>query len=211
MKLLLLVLLFFGVPAAAETIKISFDKDLSGWQEKIFSGRVDYRTIEDDGHLVLQGVSGGKASALIHWQDIDPRQYPTLRWRWKIDKVLEKGHAGLRSGDDYPARIYIIFDSWLPGFARSINYIWASQVSREAMVVNPYYRRSIMLAVNSGDEAAGRWVIEERDLLADYQRAFGGRIPLIKAIAIMTDGDDTGESATAWYDWIEFVPGEREP
>ncbi len=212
MKFILLIfMLLFAIPAAAEIIKINFDKDLSGWQEKIFNGKVDYQVLEDDGHKVLQGKSNGKASALIHWQDIDPQKYPKLRWRWKIDKVLENGHAGQKSGDDYPARIYIIFDSWLPNFARSINYIWASHVKQETMVVSPYYRRSVMLAVNSGNDDAGHWVIEERDLLADYQQAFGDKIPLIKAIAIMSDGDDTGESSTAWYDWIEFAPAGVDP
>ena len=209
--LLVFAILLLGVPAAAKTLKLDFTQGLSGWQEKIFSGRVAYRTVEDGGHLVLQAESRGKASALIHRQDIDPRRYPKLRWRWKIDRVLERGHAGLKAGDDYPARIYIIFDSWLPFYARSINYIWANRVARETLVVSPYYRRSIMLAVNSGAEAAGGWVIEERNLLADYRRAFGDEIPLIKAIAVMTDGDDTGESSTAWYDWIEFVPLEDEP
>ncbi len=209
--LLLLIYFFLCFPAHAETIKLGFEQNLRGWQEKVFNGSVDYQAVVADGHLVLRAESRGKASALIYWQDIDPQRYPTLRWRWKIDKILEKGRAGEKAGDDYPARIYIIYDSWLPAFARSINYIWASKLEREMMVVSPYYRRSVMLAVNSGSEDAGRWVIEERDLRADYRRAFGAEAPLIKAIAIMTDGDDTGENVTAWYDWIEFISAEREP
>jgi len=206
-KVLLIVSLFLLIvlPASAENIKISFDNSLSDWQEKIFHGKVNYQIVEEDGHRFLRAETEGNASALIYWQDIDPNIYSKIRWRWKIQKVLEKGHAGEKSGDDYPARIYIIFDSWLPNFARSINYIWASKVDREALVVSPYYSRSIMLAVKSGNAAAGNWVVEERDLIADYKRAFGGKIPMIKAIAIMSDGDDTGESATAWYDWVEFV------
>lgn len=202
---LALLLLCLAVPVAVQASKIDFAAGLSGWQEKIFSGRVDYRIVEEEGHKVLQAESGGRASALIHWQDIDPQRFPILRWRWKIDKVLEKGHAGRREGDDYPARLYIIFDSWLPNYARSINYIWASQVAPEQVVVNPYYRRSVMLTVESGAVKAGRWVIEERNLLDDYRRIFGGEIPRIRAVGIMVDGDNTGETSQAWFDWIEFV------
>ena len=189
----------------AMNIRVDFRSELDGWEEKVFNGRVDYRVVQDADHLVLQGISGGKASALIYWQDINPVEYPKIRWRWKIDKILQKGQAGQKAGDDYPARIYIIFDSWLPNYARSINYIWASHAEPEALVVSPYYSRSVMLAVKSGDADVGRWVEEERNLFADYQRAFGDKIPLIRAVAIMTDGDDTGESSTAWYDWLEFV------
>ncbi len=211
MRFLLCFILFaISAPVAAQSIRVDFRDGLSEWQEKSFSGRVNYQIVTEDGHQILHAESGGKASALIHRLDINPQQYPTIRWRWKIDKILEKGYAGNKAGDDYPARIYIVFDSWLPNYARSINYIWASHVERETMVASPYYRRSIMLAVNTGDKEAGRWVIEERNLLADYQRAFGDKIPMIKAVAVMSDGDNTGESATAWYDWIEFVPAKKE-
>jgi len=212
-RILPVLIVFFLLSGAshATPLRISCGDQVSGWEEKIFNGQVDYQAVIDDGRQVLQAESKGKASALIYRLNVDPHQYPKLRWRWKIDKILEKGHAGQKAGDDYPARVYIIFDSWLPNYARSINYIWASKVDRETLIVSPYYRRSIMLAVNSGPESVGRWVIEERDLLSDYKRAFGGKIPLIKAIAIMSDGDNTGESSMAWYDWVEFLPANGKP
>ncbi len=205
-KLLLLLVLFTALSAyAAETVTLDFRQGLKGWKEKKFSGQVEYQLVQDGDHQVLQAQSKGQASALIYWLKIDPHKYSRLRWRWKIERVLEKGQAGVKAGDDYPARIYIVFDSWLPNFARSINYIWASKLAAESVVVNPYYRRSIMLAVESGSGKAGQWVVEERDLVADYRKVFGGDIPRIRAIAVMTDGDNTGESVFAWFDWIEFT------
>ncbi len=204
--LLFLVCFFLSVQAEAAALRLDFSSGLDGWDEKLFSGRVDYRIVAAEGTQVLQAESRGMASALIRRVDIDPQQYPRIRWRWKIENVLEKGHAGSRDGDDYPARIYIVFDSWLPNFARSLNYIWASRLAAEEVVVNPYYRRSMMLAVESGAEKSGHWIVEERSLVDDYQKAFGGKIPGIRAIAVMSDGDNTGESVRAWFDWIEFVP-----
>lgn len=203
---LLLVFLSLASSANAESIRLDFNSGLTGWEEKVFGGRVDYQLVMDEGRQILQADSRGNASAMIYWIDIDPQQYPTLRWRWKIDQVLAKGHAGLKEGDDYPARIYIVFDAWLPIYARSINYIWASRVERDTVTANPYYRRSMMLAVESGAEKAGEWLVEERSLVVDYQRIFGKKAPRIKAVAVMSDGDDTGEDVRAWFDWIEFVP-----
>jgi hypothetical protein len=61
-----------------------------------------------------------------------------------------------------------------------------------------------MIAVESGAAKAGTWVEERRNIVADYRRAFGGAPPRIGAIAIMTDTDNTGGSAEAWYDDIRI-------
>jgi regulator of sigma D len=57
----------------------------------------------------------------------------------------------------------------------------------------------MMVAVQSGPSLAGRWLNEERDILSDYKSLFGEEPKKAGAIAIMTDTDNTGESAVAWY------------
>jgi hypothetical protein len=64
-----------------------------------------------------------------------------------------------------------------------------------------------MVAVESGPEKVGQWISEERDILADYRRLFGGEPAEIGAIAIMTDTDNTGSEATAWYGEITLSTG----
>ena len=56
-----------------------------------------------------------------------------------------------------------------------------------------------MVAVESGPDRVEQWISEERDILADYRRLFGEEPREIGAIAIMTDTDNTGAEATAWY------------
>jgi hypothetical protein len=57
----------------------------------------------------------------------------------------------------------------------------------------------MMVAVESGDEKAGTWVTEERNVYEDYRRLFGEEPPMIGAVALMTDTDNTGGEATAYY------------
>ncbi len=57
----------------------------------------------------------------------------------------------------------------------------------------------MMVAVNSGPQNAGKWMTVKRDIVADYRKAFGEAPPAVIGIAIMSDSDNTGESATAWY------------
>lgn len=47
----------------------------------------------------------------------------------------------------------------------------------------------------------------ERDLYADYQRLFGGEPPRIVGVAVITDTDNTGESAVAYYGDIVLRAG----
>jgi hypothetical protein len=36
--------------------------------------------------------------------------YPRVKWRWKVNNVYGKGDARIKSGDDYPMRIYVMFE-----------------------------------------------------------------------------------------------------
>ena len=74
------------------------------------------------------------------------------------------------------------------------------------MLQNAYTDRVQMIVVRSGNAAANQWVSEERNVLEDYRRAFGEEPPLVSGVAIMTDTDDTGGKAVAWYGDIGFRP-----
>ena len=61
-----------------------------------------------------------------------------------------------------------------------------------------------MIVVESGEAKLNQWVNEERNIYEDYKKAFGEEPPMISGFAIMTDTDNTGESATAYYGDIVF-------
>ena len=209
-----LCLLLFGgalpLPAqGAEPLVVDrFEGDLSAWEQLKFDGVTDYRLVAEEGNQVLQAESRNSASGLLKPLEFDPAQYPRLRWRWKIAQTLSQGDARSKSGDDYAARIYVIFPHWIKPLTRTINYIWANRLPQGSAVPNTYYKRAMMLAVESGDQAAGSWRTEERNLVDDYRRLFGEDPPQAGGIAIMTDTDNTGASVLAWYDDIVLLPPE---
>ncbi len=175
-----------------------------GWQEKSFQGRTEYRVVQDETGYVLEATSQGTASALILNQTIDLKAFPVLSWRWKVENILPRGDARNKAGDDYAARIYVVFPHWFFPKTRTINYIWANKLPVGAVVPNPFTSNAMMVAVQSGEDKVGEWVQENRDVLADYRRIFGEDPPVAGAIAIMTDTDNTGSSAVAWYDDIRL-------
>ena len=87
---------------------------------------------------------------------------------------------------------------------KALNYIWANRLPKGEHVPNPFASDAKMLAVESGNGKAGQWMFEERDLLADYRFMFSAEPPAADAIAIMTDTDNTGGNAEAWYGEISL-------
>jgi hypothetical protein len=203
-----------------------------GWQPLTFSGikrHTAYSLVEEDGTVVVKAVSDQSASGLTRAIAIDPLEYPVIEWHWKVNNILQKGTMSSKDGDDYPARIYITFafDPDKAGYVarlehaaarlihgedvpyRAISYIWGSNSPAGTMIANAYTDRAMMIVVRSGAEKLQQWVTERRDVYADYKIAFGEEPTMISGVAIMTDTDNTRESAVAWYGDIVFMNQQR--
>ncbi len=202
--IVLLISLSWGGIALAgnDVLKIDdFEDGLSAkWQPKVFAGQTEYQVVSDQEGSCLHATSQGSASGLVYEIEFDPNQYPLLSWRWKVSNLLAKGDGRTKQGDDYAARVYVIFPHWFFPKTRTLNYIWANRLPEGSIQPNAYTGNAMMLAVRSGPEYVGRWVSEERNLAEDFRRAFGEEPPLAGAIAVMTDTDNTGEVASACYD-----------
>lgn len=199
-----------------------------GWQPLTFS-RIDrhtrYSLVQEGGSVVVRAVSDRAASGLTRAIEIDPAAYPVIQWRWKVNNVLQQGDVTRKDGDDYPARIYITFafDPDRVGYLerlehaaaglvygeevpyRAISYIWGSNSPAGTVSANAYTDRVMMFVVRGGNEKLQQWVTERRNVYADYKLAFGEEPTMISGVAIMTDTDNTRESAVAWYGDIVFM------
>jgi hypothetical protein len=190
---------------AAEIVIDDFSQGLGpGWREKSFAGHTTYTPSIEEGIHSLKATSTAAASALIYEIKFSPEEYPLLTWKWKIENTIPGGDARKKEGDDYAARVYVIFPSTFFWRTKAINYIWANQLPKESAIPNPFTQNAIMIAVQSGNAEAGIWKEEKRNILEDYRKYFGGDVPDVGGIAIMTDTDNTGQSATAWYGPIKL-------
>ncbi|WP_298272888.1 DUF3047 domain-containing protein [Geobacter sp.] len=183
--------------------------DLTGWKDQTFRGkkRTIYTLVEDGERTVLRAESHGSASGLIRKMEFDPAKSPILHWSWKIAGTLKKGDERTREGDDYAARVYVIFPRTFFWQTRAINYIWANRLPKGESVPNAFAPRNVMMvAVESGASLAGTWRSEQRNIYEDYVRLFGEEPPRAGGVALMTDSDNTGEEALAWYGDITLSP-----
>jgi hypothetical protein len=197
----LLIWLLGGCTAFAEEYRVSHfsTEGLAGWETKTFKEKTIYTLIKENGTTVVRAQSRSSASALYRKVKLDPLHYRYLRWSWKVAGVINKGQENSKAGDDFAARVYVVFPGHFFWQTRAINYIWANHLSSGSSFPSPFTRNAIMLAVESGQANVGQWLTEERDILNDYRHLFGEDPHEIGAIAFMTDTDNTGEEATAWY------------
>lgn len=179
--------------------------DLDGWERQVFVGETRYAVVSEDGGLALRADSDASASGLVRRIRIDLDRTPWIDWSWKVGNVLAGNDERTRVGDDYPARIYVIFSGGLLFWrTRAINYVWSSHQPAGTVWHNAYTANSVMIAVDSGAEDSGRWVTHRRNVRDDYRLAFGHDSGPVDGVAIMTDTDNTGQQATAWYGDIFF-------
>ncbi len=179
--------------------------DLSGWRSKVFSGETRYALKNQDGRAVLRADSSAAASGLYREVSIELGKTPILNWTWQIGNILAGADERTRAGDDYPARVYVIFSGGLMFWrTRAINYVWSNKQPTGSSWPNAFTSNAHMIAVESGAGRVGQWIGERRDVRADYRRVFGEEPGRVDAVAIMTDTDNTGTTATAWYGDIWF-------
>jgi len=201
-----------------------------GWKPLTFENiprHTQYSIVHDESETAVRARAEAAASGLIRDIRIDPRAYPVITWRWKVANLIEHADVTRKDGDDYPARIYVIFrdDNEELGFwektksfffrlahgvdppTGALNYVWDTRAPVGTSLPNAYTARVHMIVVASGAANLNRWMTIERDMVADFRAAFGRDPPPIVGVAIMTDTDNTGESATAWYGDIVFKRG----
>jgi len=179
----------------------------------------DFGIVADEQH-VLHGVSHASASSYVTALDLDPVSAPMLRWSWRVQRSLPASDFKSKAGDDYAARVYVLFDlptdrlslagrwrhaaaqllSPLPLPTASICYVWGGPLQPVGSSGwNPFTDTVRMVVVDSGDTHAGQWRSVRRDLRQDWQLAFGGPVPRVSGLALSLDTDNAGGEAQAWF------------
>jgi hypothetical protein len=182
--------------------------DIQNWSSHRFAGETHYRLIAIDGQDALHAqCEAGNASGLYQRQTIDLSETPILEWSWRVEQVLDGVDETTRRGDDYPARLYVVDEHRVLRWrTRALNYVWSSQQPVGADWPNAFARQAHMIAVRSGVPEETGWVRERRNVREDFRRYHGRELDEIQVVAIMTDCDNAGQAAEAWYGPIRFVP-----
>jgi hypothetical protein len=198
-----------------------------GWQPyrlARFKKSTEYRLVPFEGKVALRAVAESSASALRYETSVDVHEFPWLTWHWMVTDVIAEANNSHAHVEDSPARVVVTFEGGrdqLPA-AEQINYdlakamfghempyatlmyIWENHLPEGQIITHDRTTRIKMVVAGSGLKDLGRWHEERVNLLEDYRRAFGEEPPRVKSVGVMTDSDNTGTRAEAYYGDIRF-------
>jgi hypothetical protein len=202
------------------------------WLHCAFPGKKStrYRAVRLDGRDAVLSESDSSASMLRQNLRIEPANLGKLGFSWKVPKMISGADMTQRDSDDSPVRVVLAFEgdrtkfsaknSMLSELALALTgeplpyatlmYVWGSHSAPESVIINTRTDRIRKVIIESGPARLGRWLDYERDVRADYEKAFGEAPGALVGIAIMTDSDNTRQQAKAWYGPVSLMKKPRD-
>jgi len=220
-----------GTPGCAQALQpfssLATGDDTGAWQPITLRNEqpASFEIVADAGKTALQITATRAVGALAHPVAASDAFPASLTWRWKIANHIDKSDISSKAGDDFPARVYVTFardPEELPWGTRvkmrvakllyghdipaaSLCYVWARDLPVGLIMPNAYTDTVMMVVVRSGGQTPSAWEFEQRDVMADYRRAFGTAAPAVTSVMVAADTDNTGERVTSWFGDISFT------
>jgi hypothetical protein len=193
----------------------------SGWQPFTFPGKAATEfnfTLKDKRPAVLARAASS-ASMLRHAVHIAPADLGRLKFSWNVPELIAQANLSLRDKSDSPVRVVLAFegdrsvfsakDSMLSELSLALTgepmpyatlmYVWSNTQAPGTVIANTRTDRIRKLVVESGRQHLNQWLDYDRDVAADFKRAFGESPGALVAVGIMTDSDNTRTTTQAWY------------
>lgn len=215
--------------ASPWTAASSRSPNAQAWQHYQLPGKqsTQFQYQRMDGRETMEATAMSSASMLRKAVHIEPQDLGSVRFSWKVPELIAQADMAQRDSDDSPVRVVLAFEgdrtkfsaknAMLSELAQALTgeampyatlmYVWCNRREPGSVIVNPRTDRIRKLVVESGTRQLNQWLDYERNVRADYEKAFGEAPGALVGIAIMTDSDNTRSTAHAWYGPIRIVPG----
>lgn len=217
--------------AVPEQLPLVFSaEDKMRWESMQLPGklRTAFRLSQKEGRQALQTESAASISMLRQKLRIPAEQLGVMHFEWQVSNLIEGADMTQRDAEDSPVRVVLAFDgdrsrfsprnAMLSELTRTITgeempyavlmYVWSNDLPVGTVIINPRTDRIRKIVVESGHERLGRWLRYDRDVRADFIRAFEESPGVLQSLAIMTDTDNTRGKTQAWYGEIRLNSAE---
>ncbi|MFY9185231.1 MAG: DUF3047 domain-containing protein [Limnohabitans sp.] len=196
-------------------------QDKAGWEAVTLPGklRTAFRLEKHDHRDALSAHAQASASMLRQRLNVPADQLGRLQFAWQIDNLMADADMGERDSGDSPVRLILAFEGDRGRFSAknamlsdltealtgeplpyaTLMYVWCNRRPVDSVIVNPRTDRVRKLVVETGPAHIRQWRQYERDVRADFERAFGEAPGALVGMAIMTDSDNTRGHVRAWY------------
>jgi hypothetical protein len=191
------------------------------WENFVLPGK-RFKAFEPVAELERQALRvKAQSSVSILRQRFEPAlgRVQRLSFSWRVDDLPVNADLSQAALDDSPVRVVLAFEGdrqrWSPRAHRisemsrlltgeelpyaTLMYVWSVTDAPGSVVINPRTDRIRKLVLDSGSDRLGQWRDHMRDVRADFLLAFGEEPGRLRAVALMTDTDNTQSRLTAWY------------
>lgn len=196
-------------------------QDKAQWEPVALPGklRTAFKVTTRDQRGALQADAESSASMLRQRLNVQPAELGRLQFAWQIDNLMAEADMGERDSEDSPVRLILAFEGDRSRFSAknamlsdlaaaltgeplpyaTLMYVWCNRRPVDSVIVNPRTDRVRKLVVESGADHVKQWRQYQRDVRADFEKAFGEAPGALVGMAIMTDSDNTRGNVRAWY------------
>lgn len=222
-----------SAPAVSDELIAPFSANADGglprdWMPLVIlptKKQTQYRLVSADNTTVLHARADKSSSGLIQRLNIDPFLQPWLHWDWKVGGLISSADNTQRGTEDSPVRIILGFDGdkeSLP-FAdqlmfetakavtghdfpyATLMYIWENRLPVGTVIRSSHSSRIRMIVAARGDDGIGEWRNFARNIVQDFERAFGEKPGKLIGVGVLSDTDNTGETVESWYGDIRLL------
>jgi hypothetical protein len=200
---------------------------IARWTPQVLPGKkaTRYAAIGTE-RSVVEAQATASASLLRHRLRVEPAALGRLRFSWQVPALLARADVRRSDSEDAVARVFLAFEGReeqlstrqraMSDLAETLSgerlpyatlmYVWNGDGPLGSVVVNGRSDRVRKIVVDAGPARLREWRHHERDIAADFRQAFGEEPGALVSVGLMTDADNTGGQATAWYGPVCLAP-----
>ena len=206
---------------ASPDIQVATVPTFDAWQHYPLPGKkaTKFLIAKMDGRDVVVASADASASMLRRALRIEAAELGHIKFSWMVPHLIKNADIAQRQSDDSPVRIVLAFEGDRSSFSMknvmlselsltltgealpyaTLMYVWCNTRPPGTVIINPRTDRVRKMVVESGTNGLSRWLNYDRNIRADFEKAFGEPPGALMGIGLMTDTDNTRTKTRAWY------------
>lgn len=201
--------------------------DKPHWQHYKLPGKQpsQYAFARVDGRDAMAVTATSSASLLRQNVRIAPDELVQIKFSWKVPELIAMADLAVRDLADSPASIVLVFEGDRAKFSAknamlselaqvvsgeplpyaTLMYVWCNTRAPGSVIISPRTDRIRKMVVESGAKNLNMWMDYDRNIRADFEKAFGEPPGALLGVGIMTDSDNTRTTTRAWYGQVKLA------
>jgi hypothetical protein len=176
----------------------------NGWE--VQRGSADTFMVKEK-TLFMKNTDASTAIGVKLNEKIDPRKYPEIEFRTRVDEIPPASNVTVRNIDDAAFRLFVLFDKggWILSPPQTIGYVWDTTKKVGSTGRSAIFGKVRYIVIGSGSDGLGEWKEYRRNILEDYKLLFeSSNVPKIQAIGLKCDSNHSNGHAASAIQWIRL-------